>query len=194
MYAIISELDLQANLKLEKLRTECLSACKLEIPQLRWPFHLTWQSAESYQLSEIEQRVRMIARMFAPVELNVDGIGIFTGKNPVLYFTITRTPAISGLNQTLWESLLPFAGGMNTLFSPEEWVPHISFIYGEAKASKAISCVVEQLIPLQLGMTIKIETISLVYDQDDKSGLAFQYPLTGLSKNSQESWKGESQP
>lgn len=194
MYAIISEIDPQANLKLDKLRTECLSACNLEIPRLRWPFHLTWQSAESYRLPEIEKRVQMIARMFAPVELNVDGIGIFTGEDPVLYLTITRTPALTALNQTLWESLLPFAEGMNPLFSPDDWVPHVSFIYGEAKASKAISCVVEQLIPLQMGMTLKIEAISLVYDQEDKNGLAFQYPLTGLSNNSQETRKGESQP
>ncbi len=194
MYAIVSEIDPQANLSLEKLRRECLSACSLEIPKMRWPFHLSWQGAESYNLPEIEKRVQMIAKMFAPIEINIDGIGIFTGDDPVLYFTITRTPELTALNQTLWESLLPFAQGMNPLFSLEDWVPHISLIYGDAKASKAISCVVEQLIPRQLGMTIKIDRLSLVYYQEDKSGVEFQYSLSGLSKYSQETWKGETEP
>lgn len=194
MYAIVSELDPQANLKLEKLQRECLSACNLEIPTMRWPFHLSWQGAESYNLPEIEKRVQMIAKMFAPVEINIDGIGIFTGDDPVLYFTITRTPTLTALNQTLWESLLPFAERMNPLFSPEDWVPHITLIYGDVNASKALSCVVEQLIPRQMGMTIKIDHLSLVYYQDDKSGVKFQYPLTGLSKYSQETRKGETKP
>lgn len=181
MYALISELNQSSNLVIEKIRQECLSACGLETPTLRWLFHVSWQGAEMYDLPETENRVKMIAKMFAPVDISINGIGIFTGEKPVLHFTVTRAPAVSALNQTLWESLLPLSEGMNPLFSPEKWVPHISLIYGEENSVSALSCVVQKLIPMQLRMTVKIDHLSLVYYQDEKSGVEFRYPLTGPS-------------
>lgn len=184
MYAIISELDQESNLKFDQLRTDCMAGCELENPVMRWPFHLSWQGAQEYQRLAVEQRVKMIAKMFAPLEIGIDGIGVFTGEEPVLYFTVTRTPTISALNQTLWEALNPLAEGMNPQFSPEEWVPHISLIYGSKKSVSGLSCVIQKLIPMHLGMKVRIDHLSLVYYRGQESGEVFRFPLAGMGEPS----------
>lgn len=179
MYAIISELDHATNLAIEKLTKEIMAGCNIKGPQMKWPYHLSWQGARTYALEETENRVRMIARTFAPIETRIDGLGIFTGKEPVLYLTVTRTPLLSALNETVWEALHPLAEEVNPYFSPEEWVPHISILYGDEKSAPAMSCAVEKLIPRQLRINIKIDHLSLGFFQGQDNGVVFRYPLTG---------------
>lgn len=179
MYAIISELDRASNLAIEKLTTDFIAECNINLPPMKWSYHLSWQGARSYALEETENRIRMIARTFAPIETRIDGLGIFTGKEPVLYLTVTRTPLLSALNETVWEALHPLAEEVNPYFSPEEWVPHISILYGDDKSAPGMSCAVEKLIRKELRISIKIDHLSLGFFQDQENGAVFRYPLTG---------------
>lgn len=179
MYAIITQLDHASNLVIGKLANEIMTECKVNVPHMKWPYHLSWQGARSYALEEAENRVRMIAKTFVPIESRIDGLGIFTGEEPVLYLTVTRTPLLSALNETVWEALYPLAEEVNPYFSPEVWVPHISILYGGVKSAPSMSCAVEKLIPRRLQINIKINHLSLVFFQGQEDGVVFRYPLTG---------------
>lgn len=179
MYAIISELDHSIDMMIEKLRNESTADCGRELPQMQWPYHLSWQGAEAYSLEETENRVQMIARTFAPIETRIDGFGVFTSEEPVLYLTVTRTPALSALNETLWEALRPLSKGINDYFSPDEWVPHVSILYGGPDSLPLMRCLANNLISKPLRILIRIDHLSLGYFRGQENGVIFRFPLTG---------------
>lgn len=179
MYAIISELEHATSLAIEKLLKESTAGCNLDGLKKAGPYHLSWQGAQSYEIEETENRLRMIAKTFAPVETRVDGIGVFTGEEPVFFLTVTRTPLLSVLNQTIWESLQPVSTGQNPYYSPQEWVPHISIYYGNPKSAAAMGCIVKNITPNPLRIDIKIDHLSLGYFREQENGVLFRYPLLG---------------
>lgn len=179
MYAIISELDHATILAIEKLLQEVTAGCELDGLKKAGPYHLTWQGTQSYEIEETENRLRMIAKTFAPVETSINGIGIFPGEEPVFFLAVTRTPLLSALNETIWESLQPLSTGQNPYYSPEEWVPHISIFYGNPKSAPAMGCIVQNIIPNPLRIDIKIDHLSLGYFHEQENGVMFRYPLLG---------------
>lgn len=179
MYAIISELDHATNHAIDNLRSESFESCKLDNPKMKWPYHISWQGAQDYELNQVEGRVRMIARTFGPLETWVNGIGIFPGVSPVLYLSVSRNPQLSALNATLWEALQPLARDINPYFSPEEWIPHISIFYGNQQSASALGCAVEKILikPIRFKLSIGHLSLGSFLDQENKT--LFRYPLTG---------------
>jgi len=179
MYAIITELDHAANRAIDKLRKESFEGCSFDIPKMKWPYHISWQGAQDYALKEVESRLRMIAKTFNPIESLINGIGIFSGDYPVLYLLAARTPQLSDLNATLWEALQPLAIQINSYFSPDQWIPHISILYGDVNSAPAIACAVEKLSikPIKIKFTIDHLSLGSFLDQENKT--MFRYPLTG---------------
>jgi len=181
MYAIITELDSETADKINQIRKNAISPCGEDPAPLQWPLHLSWQGAESYQIQEAHARIKMIADTFAPIVSRVDGVGIFTGKEPVLYLSVTRTPELSALNATLWEALSPLAESPNRYFSPQEWAPHISLMYGRPEIVDKIACVVEKLITTPLQIDIKLDHLSIGFYRGQEHGNEIRFDLTGRS-------------
>lgn len=182
MYSIITELASETAGAVAQIRSAALAGCGPDPAPLQWPLHLSWQGAESYYLDEVELRMRTIARTFAPVTTRIDGVGVFTGAEPVVYLSVTRTPALSVLNATLWEALSPLARSANRYFSPEEWVPHISILYGKAEMKEAIACLVGNLSTVALRIEIKLDHIYLGYFHGDNHGGLYRLPLLGSER------------
>jgi len=181
MYAIMTNLDSQSARQIEKIRSKAAQACGGDPVPLQWPLHLSWQGAEAYELPEVEERMRMIAKNVAPIIATIEGVGIFTGPQPVLHLPVTRTPELSALNQTLWETVTPLAKIFNRYFSPDQWVPHITIVYGTAEVTEAIACLVSRLLSEPLHLSIKLDHINLGYFHDKDYGEAFRFPLLGKS-------------
>ena len=179
MYAIFTELDQALNREIEKIRNEIMTGCKFDEKKWQNQVHLSWQGAESYVLPETEERLRMIAKTFAPIQINVHGLGVFPGETPVLSLTIARTPRLSALNATLWEALQPLATGINTYFSPEKWIPHISLFYGDQKDAQAIGCAIEKLAFVPIHIEINLDHLILGSFDDNKGQEILRVPLTG---------------
>lgn len=182
MFAIMTELDSQSARQIEMIRSRAVAACGGDPAPLQWPLHLSWQGAESYAMGEVEERMRMIAKNVAPITTNIEGVGIFTGSQPVLHLPVTRTPELSALNETLWESLAPLANKSNYYFSPSQWVPHITIVYGTAAAAEAIACMVSQLLSEPLHLNITLDHIYMGYFHGLEYGEAFRYPLLGRAE------------
>jgi 2'-5' RNA ligase len=185
MYAIMTELDTQSAWQIEKIRSRAVAACGGDPVPLQWPLHLSWQGAESYALVEVEERMRMIAKNVAPIVTNIEGVGIFTGPQPVLHLPVTRTPELSALNETLWETLAPLAIKSNYYFSPNQWVPHITILYGNAEVTEAIACMVSRLLSEPLHINITLDHIYMGYFQGPEYGEAFRFPLLGKPDETQ---------
>lgn len=182
MYSIITELASETAGAVAQIRSAALAGCGPDPAPLQWPLHLSWQGAESYYLDEVELRMRTIARTFAPVTTRIDGVGVFTGAEPVVYLSFTRTPALSVLNATLWEALSPLARSANRYFSPEEWVPHISILYGKTEMKEAIACLVGNLSTMALRIEIRLDHIYLGYFHGDNHGGLYRLPLLGSER------------
>ena len=179
MYAIITELASESAGEIEQIRAAALTGCGPDPAPLQLPLHLSWQGAESYYLDEVEVRMRTIAKTFGPITTRIDGVGFFTGVEPVVYLSVTRTPELSALNATLWEALSPLSRSVNHYFSPDEWVPHISILYGKPEMKEAIACMVSNLIAAPLRIEIKLDHIYLGYFRNDDHGVQFRFPLLG---------------
>jgi len=185
MYAIMTELDNQSAQQIQMIRSKAVDACGGDPVPLQWPLHLSWQGAESYALAEVEERMRVIAKNVAPIVTNIEGVGIFTGPLPVLHLPVTRTPELSALNETLWETLAPLAKNSNYYFSPNQWVPHITILYGNAEAAEVIACMVSKLLSEPLHINITLDHIYMGYFQGPEYGEAFRYPLLGKPEQTQ---------
>jgi len=179
MYAIISELDHATSHAIDMLRSEAFTNCPINKPKMKWPYHISWQGAQDYALSETEGRVRMISRTFGPLETWINGIGLFPGAAPVLYLSVSRNPELSALNATLWEALQPLATQINPYFSPEEWIPHISIFYGDDQSASALGCAIEKILIKPIRLRLEIGHLSLGSFQGQENKTLFRYPLTG---------------
>ena len=179
MYAIITDLDSQSKLKIEQIRSRTVKACGGDPVPLHWPLHLSWQGAESYDLAETEDRMRMIAKTVSPIVTRTAGVGVFTGPAPVLYLPVTRTPELTALNETLWETLTPLVKNNNDYFSPDRWVPHVTIVYGTPEVTEAIACMAGSLLTEPLNLEITLDHIYMGYFNENDYGVAFRFPLLG---------------
>ncbi len=130
-------------------------------------------------MAEVEVRMRTIAKTFAPIVTRIEGVGVFTGPSPVLYLPVTRTPELTALNETMWEALAPLARNPNAYFSPDQWVPHITILYGTPQVTEAIACLVRQLLTEPLHIEITLDHIYLGFFEGAEHGVTFRFPLLG---------------
>lgn len=180
MYAIITELETDIAIRIHQIRADAVEACGKDPSPLLWPLHLSWQGADTYPLHEAQDRIRMISKTFAPVTTHVDGVGVFTGPEPILYLSVTRTPELSALNATLWEALTPLAENPNINYSPDTWVPHITLVYGSSGSADILACLLSKLITTPLHLEISLDHLLLGFYRGEEHGSEFRLPLSGL--------------
>ncbi len=88
--------------------------------------HVSFHVAESYEIDDVEKRLRSLARSVPPVETRTAGAGIFFGEEHVLYLTVVRNPRLTVLQRTVYDEVRHHATGEHLSYHPFEWVPHIT--------------------------------------------------------------------
>ena len=97
--------------------------------------HLTYQTAEGYDAT-LDARLRDIAGSTPPFEIETHGIGVFRGKETVLYLHLTESAQLSDLHARLWDATGSAATNVTSVYAPATWAPHLTIAVGEMPADQ----------------------------------------------------------
>ena len=117
--------------------------------------HVTYHVAEAYQDNMVEN-LSLVAGETCPFRIHTAGLGMFPGENPVIYLPVVRSEAVDHVHGRIWDSMEQTADGVNQLYSPPFWVPHITI--GQVHGSRAatvdtLMAVVSDLSPWEINLT-----------------------------------------
>lgn len=140
--------------------------------------HLSWHVAAHYDQDLLDEYLRRLAGKTGPVPLNVAGVGVFSGKSPVIYLPVTKTPVIARLHHLLWSELGAISADVNPNYDPLVWIPHVSLSIGEVNR-EVICRVVTEMAYLSMNFQLIATNIAVLYKDQSGSGIFNKYSLDG---------------
>jgi 2'-5' RNA ligase len=138
--------------------------------------HFSYHVARSYDLDSLMPRLDRLIHATPPFQVRATGLGIFTGKSPVLYIPIVRSPALAQFHRALWSELAVCAAGSLAYYGPEQWLPHITLGSGDIQKD-LLAEVVRLLGERDFNWTITVDNLAFV-EEDGASGQRLGFKLT----------------
>ena len=152
---------------------QAFTQAELTMPAL---LHFSWHVADSYCPDHIQEVLAKIAQDLSPIPAVSTGLGIFTSEQPVLYLPVCKTRSISKLHGRIWSQLGPLTISGNHLYSPENWMPHITLAYEAAEADKILKASTA-LLKEQLVLGFWIDHLALIFQNGAERGILTQIPF-----------------
>ncbi len=116
--------------------------------------HITYHVAGAYPDNMVEN-LSLVAGETRPFRIRTAGLGMFPGESPVIYLSVVRSETVDQVHGRIWESMEHTADGVNNLYSPPLWVPHITIgqVRGLGSATvDALTTVVSDLGPWEINL------------------------------------------
>lgn len=169
MFAIISELDPESSSTVNQIWQELCKGCGLTaIYNMPLP-HLTWMVAEDVNIAQTKDILAQIVKISHPLTLHTFGLGIFSGKNPVLYLPTVKTIEMITLHEEIWRQVSPVSSEQKMYYSPKLWVPHITLAINDLNEDN-LACAVNAIAFETIELFIRINNLSLARYEDKKAG------------------------
>ena len=125
--------------------------------------HFSWQVAQDYNLDKIESLMLKVAKKIKPFKVRTTGLGIFAGKNLILYITITINKGLIATHELIFNYFNKISHNLVQYYSPSIWVPHISLAYTDLTKDN-IGEVVKYLSTRDYHWEIEINNIAFIYE------------------------------
>lgn len=93
--------------------------------------HLTLLTAEIPDMEELKQYLEQVCLETPAFSIRTTGLGIFPGKEPVIYIPVLRTPPLNQLHSRLHRDVSEMSSEMGVYYNPNMWLPHISLALGD---------------------------------------------------------------
>ena len=122
--------------------------------------HLSYQGATKYNSAKLENQLRGIAKRTRRFRVHAGGLGIFTGLTPILYIPVVRTIELSRFQLSLWKSVSSTGSGLNPLYRPEAWVPHITLARGISE--RTLTKAIRSLSRKEIELDIEIDNLTII--------------------------------
>lgn len=129
MYGVVALLDAAHHARVEALWAEFREKFGVHGVSLTPVPHFSLHVAESYDFDALETIVAQAAATVTPFKVRTNGLGIFTGKEPVLYIPIIRNPDLTAFHQRMWLSISAVAKQPSPYYHPDNWRPHITLTH-----------------------------------------------------------------
>ena len=174
MNGIASLLDQPATKRVEKLWQELESRCGLVGVKVT-PFpHFSWQVTEGYDLPRLEATLQKFTRQTQPFTIRTAGLGIFTGKNPIVYVPIVKDGSLMHFHAQLWERTKGIAINPALYYAPDRWVPHITLAYNDVQRDN-LNCALQSLVFESFDWEIQIDNLVFVAQTDNQTTETVRY-------------------
>ena len=161
MITIASLLDKKANSATEEYWAMLEAKCQLtEINSVPFP-HFSWFTASGIAHPALPELFEDVAKDLYVFTIQTTGLGVFTGKSPVIYLPLIKTRQLIEFHEIIWKRLSEFVQDLNYHYSPDSWVPHITLAYGDVSVPR-LACAVQNLANIDLSTTIEISNIALL--------------------------------
>lgn len=144
----------------KELWQEMETRCGFIGNQRAYPPHFTWQVVEKYDLVQLQPIVEALAWATAPFTVRSSGLGVFTGRNPVLYIQLVKDAHLLRLHQQVWEHASCCAIRPVKYYNPDHWMPHITLAIGDLKP-KDLTCALDFLPSENFDWEIPVDNFAL---------------------------------
>jgi 2'-5' RNA ligase len=169
MHGIVALLDDEHTSKVDAIWGELHDSCGLTCIQMT-PFpHFSWHIAEKYDFDHLEEKLALIARQMAPFTIRTAGLGVFTGKNLVVYITIVKDSQLLELHQHIWKETQSMGSGVSPLYAPDQWMPHITLANRDVTDNN-LPCIFSTLGGHSFSWEIQVNRFALGYQENDAPG------------------------
>lgn len=165
MYGIVSLLDSEHDTMIESIWKEFKARFGVHGVHRTPVAHFSYHVAQRYDESKLDALLRPIVREVEPFTVRTNGLGIFTGENPVLYVTIGCSEALCKLHRRLWEPMSSAAFEPHPLYHPARWVPHITLAEGDIDHTM-LPDVIRLLSRRNFYWEIKVDNVVLLGSED----------------------------
>lgn len=144
------------------------------------PFpHFSWLIASDFDWPALENALREIASQTSSFTVHTAGLGLFSGPNPVVFIPVVRTAELSAFHQQVWESIQPLGIEISPLYSPVNWVPHITLAYADVTPAN-IPCAIQALAFQTYNWEMCVDNISFISEPDGHVGqIRYKFELKG---------------
>lgn len=169
MYAIISELDPESSVTVSDLWQKLREACGLQaIYNIPTP-HFTWFVADHLNFDEAAPILSQIAENTASLTLHTFGLGIFSGKHPVLYLPLVKSKEMIALHHQIWDHVQPFGEDVQLYYSPRLWVPHITLALQDLNRDN-LACAVNRIAFDPIELFVSVNNLAIAEHEDQSLG------------------------
>lgn len=124
--------------------------------------HLSYLVGESSQSGALGAALARAAAAIGPVTVNIDGLGVFDGPQPVVFLRVVRSPALLEIHsrlldatRALWESVSPH-------YVTEAWSPHVTLGLRDL-APGQVGAVLADLRQRSVRFTTRLDSFNLVH-------------------------------
>lgn len=131
--------------------------------------HFSWQIGENYDLNRLKSIFNDIAMSTKPFKVKTTGVGLFTGKCPVVFIPVVKDKELLKFHYSVWERLRQVGEKISEYYSPQSWVPHISLAYGDV-TKENIGRVIKKLSFVDFNWSFEVDNISFIYELDGQVG------------------------
>jgi 2'-5' RNA ligase len=182
--AVISLLDAEHENRVVELWEELDTYFQLNRIYVTPHPHFSYQVAAQHEVEQVAGALQDLAREVAPFSVRTSGgLGLFTGKKPVLYIPVVRGPELDRLHRLVLQKFQPLADGVVNHYQPSLWIPHITFGFGDVTAEKAAR-VVRHLQGRDFAWEIAIDNLAFIHSTPEEGQiLKFRTSLAGQGGN-----------
>jgi len=172
MQAIATLLNRNTDEKTKKMWQDLEKTCDLSGIKIPQDPHFSWFVAEEFDEPGLKNEFLDLSTQLTEFEISTNGIGLFTGENPILYIPIVKTRKLLELHEEIWKLLSPLGVKLSAVYQPEHWIPHIT-ITSDKTSPANIHCIVEAILHLPMTITIPVNNLALIYADEDSAGIKF---------------------
>lgn len=140
--------------------------------------HISWHVAKSYNLRLLKPILVDISLEAAPVTVRTAGLGIFTGAVPIIYFNVVKDAVLLEFQTKIWQSVHNASQDASILYTPENWIPHITLAHGDINNCN-LGCMMDELAFRDLSWELEMDHIAVLgqYDEQIDKDLVFTFNL-----------------
>jgi len=136
MYGLVSLLEDKYYKKVEEIWQQLSTKHQLHgIAVTPFP-HFSWQVAEEYDLSLLEDVMKDLSKKIKPFTVSTGGLGLFPGDSPVLFIAVVKSKQLLELHEMIYSATEQCASNAVPYYRSESWVPHISLAYDDLDQEK----------------------------------------------------------
>ncbi len=140
--------------------------------------HVTYHVAEGYGEAAVSV-MDSLATRFAPFEVGVTGLGLFSGRPPVLYLAVVRSRPLAALQEAAYQALTPICAGTGEYWASDRWAPHITLAM-EGLTPELVTHAMAFLADMDLAAQVRINNLALLDERTGTHELIARTPLTGV--------------
>jgi 2'-5' RNA ligase len=180
MYAIISVLDPESSKVVNDFWRQLCLACGLDAIYAFPLPHFSWLLAEELKFEETVPILSKISARAKQMTLHTFGIGIFTGKKPVLYLPLVKTNEMIRVHKAIWQHVEHLTEGAKQYYSPKLWVPHITLALNDLNQDN-LACAINKIAFEPIELFVRVDNLAIVqHEDDDKEGQSLaEFHLSG---------------